>query len=988
MESVLCPHLVGRRAEMEMLTAALEAAGESQGSLIFITGENGVGKSRLGQEVSTLAARRGFQVLTGRGTQSAVPVPYRPVAEALLGAARAGIMPDTSDMPVLSNYRAALGSLVPEWRRPGDADAHVTPVVVGEALLRMLARPGASGGLLILEDLHWADPETLAIVEYLADNIGGARVLCLVTLRNSLSSAGTDLLRATTARRAAAAVDVKRLSHAAVRDMAAACLRTDAVPVAIGRLLGRCDGLPFAVEEILTAAVASGELAKDDAGWHVNAEVFTAVPDSIAGSVRSRLAALGPSAANVIVSAAVLGRQFSWELLRGVADVSEAAALEALQQACSVKLIEPVPADPDSFRFRHSLTRESILTGLMPFDLASRAETAAATIERTCPGLPDDWCERAAELRELAGQRAPAAHLQVTAARRALRQGAARSAEAALLDARRLLADPSVDEPVLELEVDEALVETYAQAGDAARMAPLATSLVERLAAAGADPRRSALVRLHAAGVGSEDDPRAAAEHLEAAARIASGLHDAELISRIDAVEAQNALVAGDVDVADKLAHQALAAAEAAGLSGWAAEVALAALQVIGRRERVRDLAAARAAFERSLQISNGHTELGIWRVLSRHELATLEMLAAGSGDQLLEVRPMAAEAGASCVANVIDLQLANLESLGSDLESALAKAQHCQRSAAQIDSPTRQALALCLQANIAAVRCDDREAKRLAEEAEQTRPGDPEIHLLAWGQSRVLAALFRDDLGRALKASARAESYAVDALAAHEYSALQAHILAPRRALSLRALLESAGGKNCEAALEQARAGGAVSSWNAGCLAYAEAVQAGRVGDTGRASALADQGCEHFAPFAPWWNDLARRLVAPLALRDGWGDPAAWMRDAAAEFDATGHGRLASACRGVLRRAGERVPRAGRGDARVPAQMRRLGITSREMDVFLLVARGQSNAEIAARLCISPKTVETHIASLVAKTGTTGRRELVAHAARLERSA
>jgi DNA-binding CsgD family transcriptional regulator len=70
-----------------------------------------------------------------------------------------------------------------------------------------------------------------------------------------------------------------------------------------------------------------------------------------------------------------------------------------------------------------------------------------------------------------------------------------------------------------------------------------------------------------------------------------------------------------------------------------------------------------------------------------------------------------------------------------------------------------------------------------------------------------------------------------------------------------------------------------------------------------------------------------------------------------------------------------------------VPAQMRRLGITSREMDVYLLVAQGMSNAEIAGKLFISPKTVETHIASLVYKTGQGGRRELVAHAARASRA-
>jgi DNA-binding NarL/FixJ family response regulator len=77
-------------------------------------------------------------------------------------------------------------------------------------------------------------------------------------------------------------------------------------------------------------------------------------------------------------------------------------------------------------------------------------------------------------------------------------------------------------------------------------------------------------------------------------------------------------------------------------------------------------------------------------------------------------------------------------------------------------------------------------------------------------------------------------------------------------------------------------------------------------------------------------------------------------------------------------------VPRTGRGKAQVPAQLRRLGVTSREMDVFVLAAQGLSNADIAARLYISAKTVETHIASLVAKTGRDGRRDLIATAGQL----
>jgi DNA-binding CsgD family transcriptional regulator len=219
-------------------------------------------------------------------------------------------------------------------------------------------------------------------------------------------------------------------------------------------------------------------------------------------------------------------------------------------------------------------------------------------------------------------------------------------------------------------------------------------------------------------------------------------------------------------------------------------------------------------------------------------------------------------------------------------------------------------------------------------------------------------------------------------------YSVLQAPLLAPRRALVLHALLHAVSGQDGREAINRAHEVGAATSWNAGCLAYAEAVLAGREGHGRRASTLADEGAGHFAPFAPWWNNLVRRLVAPAALEDRWGQPVAWLREAASDFEASHHDRLASACRGLLRRAGERVPRAGRGTAEVPVQMRRLGVTSREMDVYLLVARGYSNSDIAARLFISPKTVETHVASLVAKMGQAGRRELVAHAARHERSA
>ena len=76
-------------------------------------------------------------------------------------------------------------------------------------------------------------------------------------------------------------------------------------------------------------------------------------------------------------------------------------------------------------------------------------------------------------------------------------------------------------------------------------------------------------------------------------------------------------------------------------------------------------------------------------------------------------------------------------------------------------------------------------------------------------------------------------------------------------------------------------------------------------------------------------------------------------------------------------------MSRCGRGNAHLPSELRKLGVTIREMDVFALVGDGQSSAEIAAHLFIFPKTVETHLASLIAKLGLGCRRELVAYAAR-----
>ena len=968
---MLSPVLIGRDAELRTLVTALDAAEAGAGRALFLVGDPGVGKSRLAAELSSLAADRGFATYRGRAVQSASPAPFRPVTEALIQLGRSGSLAKAASE---SEYRSVLATLVPELGQPARPNTEVNPLTVAEALLRVLALT-ATGSILILEDLQWADPESLATVDYLADNLVGRRVLLVVTLRDDEPSAGLDIARSIIGRRSAELIAVPRLTEGEVEEMVRACLDADhETAVAATRLLATCDGLPFAVEEVLAAAVSSGELEQRLDGWHVQQGISTRMPDSIVGSVQNRLAALKPPVAEVIVAAAVLGRQFDWTLLPSMCKAGDQEVISALAQARDVQLIDPHADGQGWLRFRHSLTRAAIISGLLPPDLGRRSATAAAAVETAHPGLPGSWCELAAELYDTAGEHAESARLLLEAGHRALVHGAVSSAAETLSAARAQLAQARDADPMLAADVDESLVRALALAGDNSRLAPIAEEAVARLDAAGTDSRRQARILLMAARTESEADPAAAAAHLRAARAIADRLGNPITSSWADAVAARCAIDAGDLDEADLLARRSLASAEAAGLEGWAAEVAFESLEVIGRRERVRDLAGARAAFERAAQIAEGQ-EFAVRRISALHELGTIDMIQGGDTSQLSEASELARQAGAIATATAIDLQLANFWCLGTDLDRAMVAARRCEQGGRMIRAPRIEALALAAQAFIYGVRGDRKGSKSAIGRAESVLPGDAEVLAATWGQDRVVASLFRDDIRRA----ARESSTAIDHLK-------RAPQQTPRRAWALYALLQATTGKEGQLALESAQ-GGAAAGWTRAWLAYAQAVLEGRAGHGRRATALAAEAEGLFRPYAPWWNHMAQRLVVADAIKDSWGDPAAWMKDATREFDANGQHKLASACRVVLRQSGERAPRTGRGKAQVPAQMRRLGVTSREMDVFLLLAKGLSNSDIAAKLFISPKTVETHIASLVGKTGQAGRRDLAANAGRFARS-
>src|ERR1700683_1580476 len=209
MRSILCPALISRDAELKQLTTALDDAEDRRGSIAFLAGDPGVGKSRLAAARCGAAPARGFPGGARRAVESAARLPYRPITEALMKIARAEGIPHA---PEIADYRPALATLVPVWGQSAASAPEISPLILGEAMIRLLSLYAGPGTVLLLEDIHWADPETLAIVQYLADNLAGQQILCLTTLRDSEPSAGLNTVRSIHARRAAPVIEVPRLT--------------------------------------------------------------------------------------------------------------------------------------------------------------------------------------------------------------------------------------------------------------------------------------------------------------------------------------------------------------------------------------------------------------------------------------------------------------------------------------------------------------------------------------------------------------------------------------------------------------------------------------------------------------------------------------------------------------------------------------------------------------------------------------------------------
>ena len=951
MRTVLCRALIGRDAELSQLRAAWSAARDGTGSFVVVRGIAGVGKSRLVRELEVWARAQGGTVLRGRASAT-TDSPLRPVREALLGVARNGYRPSGSG---LEPFLPALGRLVPDW---ATLDAvELSPVVVGEGVLRVLTALAAEAGpaLLVIDDLQWADADSAAVVEYLADNAATARILVVATARDGELGPGADACARILARRVGESISLASLDGAHVSEMIRACVGDEVLSREFEQSVARrSDGVPFFVEELLTAAMGTRPMPSMAGGAADSIEGV--VPESVRAAVAVRLAAFPDAAVRLLRVAALLGRAFDWNVAARAVSIAPADAPDYLRLAVQAQLLE---VDGAGYRFRHDLSRDAVLADILPGERAVLARAALAALSADDLASSGERVELAAMMAAEAGEPAQATELLLAAASRALREGSLASAEALANRARDTANGP--ERPASERatrrqrdRVDALLLEVWLHAGrpdDVLRSgARLVASYEKRAAPIDEVASVHLLMARSALAAGRHDD---VAAHVLTCRTLAGD--DPAVAARVTAIEAQAAIGVDDVVAALPLATAALAAARACGLP----EVQCEALEVLGRALRVKDVAQAEAAFDEAYRVAVD-AELTVWRIRALQELGTIDLFESLSTTRLVQARHEAVAAGALSMDAVIDLQLAATYSERAEADHAL------EASVRSVDLSRRLGLGtlsmgLAIQSFAYARAGRDAEMEHSMAEAMATGKDRRNVESGMWGNSRATMHLFRGELD----AAAVALDHCMEILREHPGGAFPFTGLWP--------LVHTVLNDNQQhEAREEVRALDADTPVSRHLLTAADAVAAGRDGDTARAMALfaeSDAGLARFE--GNFRRDLMRVLVSPCALADGWGDPVTWLRESLVLLEAKQLTGLADRCRTLLRDAGVAVPRRTPGRQPVPAALAALGMTPREVEVLALVAAGHSNRAIAQRLYLSARTVEKHVERVLMKAGT-----------------
>lgn len=949
--------LVGREEELGRLRSAVTAVAGGEPTAVLLGGPPGIGKTRLAAETLAEAEAAGFAAFRGQARELARDVAYAPVAEAFGAALRSmsRVRRDAlvGDLPQLGLVCGGLGLVPPPPL--GDPALERTRLMEGFArLVERLARDHPLA--LFLDDVHAADPGTVALIAYLAASLGDQPVLLLLTARPD--EPGHDQLARLVAGLAQSTWGLTQLTLQPLPDPVAASLvagllgqQVDAQLAA--RVVDRCAGRPFFLHAVARALTESGRLTEVGGALRLSGTDLP-LPDDVRTLLRARVTALTPPESAVLQLLAVAGGDLEHDVLASSTGLPSPQLLDALDALQGRGLLAATASA--GFELAHGLLRDTVLADLSPVATSRLHARLVETLTATHPGDP-----RVPEHVLGAGPLVPAnqalGHLRA-GGERALRLGAGEDAER-YLSAAVPLARHQADSAVLgalltELgrvrqrvgrpgdarSLWEEAAQTYARNGDAVRLADVEREL-----------------GLLAWSQGSLDDARS---RFASAERALEGLAPSPEHAELLFATMVTASRVGDVEVVEastRRLHELAADLGSPSLSARThladAVLAYAATDYVAMAEHsARGLAAAEAGDELSLmmraqdQLSVAAASQGDLPGLRRHSEASLALVA---------------RIGAPSLAGWPRIRLAYADLLAGDWDAALRTTAEVVTLASRF---TEQRGLVSTSATHALMlvhlgRLD--EARGYVEKARQAAhpmlEADRNVFsMVAMAAARL--ALAQDDPEAALPFSPQLSDlsggwFPLFAAATLGEAQARSGRLGDARDTSARIR----GVRGCGTCLAEG-----LGDWLDG-LAAAHETRAGPAAASlrGAAACFDRLGLPFHAARARL--ELSRTLLA--------AEPAAAAEEAGAAFrtfDSLGAAVEAQQARTLLRGLGK-VPSRGRARGRADAPL-----SPRELEVGRLVAAGLSNAAVATQLFVSPRTVTTHLDRIYARLGLTSR--------------
>jgi DNA-binding CsgD family transcriptional regulator len=844
--------LIARRAELSILTGAVEAAKCGAGEAVLITGEAGVGKTRLLVEAQHEAERRKLLVLKGRAVESGGA--YRPLVDAF---ARASL-PFTHE-PDLAGVRPTLSRVLPGWTTDHDVLAPMADpaAVLAEALILLLRAMAADGAVLLVDDLQWADEDTISVLTYLADSVEDLPLALLLAARTEPLL--PDRLERLSAARSIRELPLSRLAPSEVANAFRAQQLPGLAPEAVDQLVIAVDGLPLVLDEFVRQLRENPPAMGEPDIRHT----------TLAAAVQKRLRRLTGDSRVVLDALSVLGETES-ELLAAVTGLDEATLSAAIHDAVSSTLLVPA-GTPLGVTWRHPLMRDAVRDLLLPLEQQALARRAADHLMTSTADLSEGQLRQAAEMYQVAGYPDQAARQLVRAAHAAVRNAALDVAQQHLAAAHALTG--TVPEAAQDVLIER--IETLTLAGRAG------------------DAYHSGVAALH--NMDGRDARRLLVATARAAYRAELHAEAAALLARLEQLAEPT-----DVDVAVLRAHAALAdrRIEAIALGQRAAalaqergrfDIVCEALLVVGYASRRHHTDIGGRALSQALSLSDKY-QLSVWQVRALAELGMFDLDADSDPTRFYQARERATAAGMVGMVAAINVRIGETILTHNGPVAAYPTFLAADTQARQLQlmglyAHTRVHIAECL------LNADDRPLPGRA------RPAPP---------SEV------DDL-------------IVEALALGEKSK---PIPWAKQPLAMRAWFH---------------------------------------GDNPSAIELFDESLRSLHGEV--------HIVAPMLYTAGVEAALGWLHEADAFCSAAGERALQRRIRYDLRTIGAKVPKAS--TATVPPHLARYGITARETEVLRLINAGLSNADISHRLFISTRTVESHVSSMLQKTGQASREQL-----------